>query len=78
MRKFRKAEFSIPAQMIWTVSDYFLLIGWLSLGQKKIEVSEVFDAKRAPLIVLVTKCATETLLVGYNLPISSTNLKLLT
>ena len=45
---------------------------------KKIEVSEVFDAKRAPLIVLVTQRATETTLYGYNLPISSTNLKLLT
>ena len=46
--------------------------------EKKTEVSEVFDAKRAPLIVLVTECATETSLVGYNLPIASTNLKLLT
>ena len=31
---------------------------------KKIEVSEVFDAKRAPPIVLVTQRATETTLEG--------------
>ena len=31
-----------------------------AIGQKKTEVSEVFDAKRAPLFVLVTICATET------------------
>ena len=41
--------------------------------------SEVFDSGRAPPSVLVTASATETLLfAGYNLPISSTNLKLLT
>ena len=34
------------------------------LGAKKIEVSEVFDAKRAPPIVLVTQRATETTLEG--------------
>ena len=45
---------------------------------QKNEVSEVFDAERAPLFVLVTQCATETPLYGYNLPIASTNLKLLT
>ena len=39
--------------------------------------SEVFDAKRAPLIVLVTH-AHQSASRGYNLPISSTNLKLLT
>ena len=31
---------------------------------KKIAVSEVFDAKRAPPIVLVTQRATETTLMG--------------
>ena len=46
--------------------------------EKKTEVSEVFDAKRAPLVVLVTSCATETHFIGHNLPIASTNLKLLT
>ena len=46
--------------------------------EKKTEVSEVFDAKRAPLIVLATSCATETHFIGHNLPIASTNLKLLT
>ena len=41
--------------------------------------SEVFDSERAPPFVLVTRQATETLsLNGYNLPIASTNLKLLT
>ena len=46
--------------------------------KKKTEVSEVFDAKRAPLIVLVISCATETHFTDHNLPIASTNLKLLT
>lgn len=45
---------------------------------KKTEVSEVFDAKRAPLLVLVISCATETPFIDHNLPIASTNLKLLT
>ena len=35
--------------------------------EKKTEVSEVFDAKRAPLFVLVTSCATETHFVSHNL-----------
>ena len=46
-------------------------------GQKK-RGSEVFDAERVPLFVLVTRRATETRRIGYNLPIASTNLKLLT
>jgi hypothetical protein len=46
---------------------------------KKMRSSEVFDSERAPPFVLVTRQATETLsLNGYNLPIASTNLKLLT
>ena len=53
---------------------------YATLGEKskKNEVSEVFDAKRAPLVVLVISCATETPFIDYNLPIASTNLKLLT
>ena len=48
-------------------------------GQKKMRSSEVFDTERAPPFVLVTRQATETLSFnGYNLPIASTNLKLLT
>lgn len=49
-----------------------------ALGRKKTEVSEVFDAKRAPLVVLVTCAPQKRILISYNLPIASTNLKLLT
>ena len=56
-------------------SKYRANVLWV---EKKTEVSEVFDAKRAPLVVLVTSCATETHFIGHNLPIASTNLKLLT
>ena len=51
--------------------------GQAAQGQKK-RGSEVFDAERVPLFVLVTRRATETRRIGYNLPIASTNLKLLT
>ena len=45
---------------------------------KKMRFSEVFDSGRAPPFVLVTTAPQKRLLDGYNLPISSTNLKLLT
>ena len=47
-------------------------------SKKKSRSSEVFDTRASTAPCLSNLCATETHLVGYNLPIASTNLKLLT